>query len=507
MDDEGQGAHENHNLPAVPAGRGVRRRAQHLPGTGGAEDHEHGELDIYKPPAQRLSESEEHGFRDPRAEFENWDEIRDAVFDEFVKHSGAQGATPEKAKEEAAYFEMVSDMVHAHPHWRVQPVDLDRLVEILRVYQFGYGPLEDFMHIEGLEDLYFNSFDQGFYIVRGRKHRITAQVFRDEDDLMAFVQHVARENGLEINLSKPNLDATLSDGARLNATIPPLAVGGPDFVIRQHATSVFTMDQYIRDGMLTQELADDMRRWIGDGLNIVVSGGTSSGKTSFLNAVGNAFIPSDDRILILENRKELQIETEDFKYFQTREDATRESDDDITVKDLIRWCLRKRPDRIIVGELRGGEAYDTLIAWNSGHDGSLCTIHADNPAGALDKLEQLSMERGMLSERAVRKNISRTVDVVVQVERVKGESRRRVVEVGQVFHPRKYDRRDAALVERVHTLQDDPVNGLYEVAEGGDLWLLPLYERDTEGALVKVNDIIPVQGKQRSSSRAAAPAA
>jgi len=485
------------NLPAIPAERGVRRRR---PAT--AATTEHGELAVYHEPEAEGGSgiAEGHHFVHPSEEFPQWDTIRESIFEEFVKRSSQHNSSPDQERQPAPYFEMVNDMVTRHPEWAVQPVDLPHLVELLRVYHFGYGPLEDYMHIDGLEDLYFNDHHHGFYIVRGQKHRIQDGLFHDERELTTFVQHVARENGLEINLDKPNLDATLKDGARLNATLPPLAVGGPDFVIRQHSEIGFTIEQYISTGMMTQELADDIERWIKDDkLNIVVSGGTSSGKTSLLNTVGNAFLPKDTRLLIIENRKELQIEVEDMKYYQTREDATRESEDDISVQDLIRWCLRKRPDRIIVGEMRGYEAYAALIAWNSGHDGSLCTIHADNAPGALDKLEQLATEKGVLSERAIRKLIGRSVDIVIQVQRSEGESARQVTEVVEVFNPRKYNRRDRAVAARYEELLGDPNEGLYEAAEGGDLMILPLYDRDDDGKLVKINDLLPIHGKTKKT--------
>jgi pilus assembly protein CpaF len=417
------------------------------------------------------------------------------VFDEFVSRAGHIDSNAEREKEPERYFAMVNQVVSKHPQWGVQPIALPDLVELLRVYQFGYGPLEEYMRIDGLEELYFNTFDQGFYIVRGRKHRIREAVFPNQQALVDFVDHVARENSLSINAERPNLDATLADGSRLSATWSPLAVSGPDIVIRKFAEMPFTIEDYINTGMLTQELADDIHAWVLDGLNFVVSGGTASGKTTLLNTLGNSFIPKDDRVIILENRKELQIYTDDTKYFQTREDATRENrESDIGMKDLIRWSLRKRPDRLIVGEVRGGEAYYALVAWNSGHDGSFCTLHADNAASAIDKLEQLAMEGGQLSEEAVAKQISRSVDIVIQVQRLKGRGERRITEVAQVFHPRKYNHRLPEVAARVAALRDEKTeNGLYLFAH--DLWLLPLYELNGDGQLVKLNELIPIQGK------------
>jgi Flp pilus assembly CpaF family ATPase len=432
-------------------------------------------------------------FARPFEEFPAWARILKLVQEEFVNRSKVEGG-PEVVKAENRYFDLVNDLViNQHPEFGIPPIQLGRLVQLLRTYQFGYRALEDYMLMDGLEELYFNRYDRGFYIIRGKKHRITDRVFQNEQELVDFVQHVARENGLEINLQSPNLDATLADGSRLNATLPPLAYDGPDFVIRKHRDIPFTIEQYIQTGMLTAELAQDLQRWIRAGMNMVVSGGTGSGKTSFLNTIGNTFIPRDDRLLILENRKELQIQTDDTKFFQTREDATREGRDEneVTMKDLIRYCLRKRPDRIIVGEVRGVETYYTLVAWNSGHDGSFCTVHANSAAAAVTKLEQLARSAGELDQDAIRGLISDAVDIIVQVMRYKGRGERKVTEVVQILHPYKYDHDDPATMRLV----DELITSGKIRQERGDVMILPLYRLDNYGQLQRVNEAIPIEGK------------
>ena len=429
----------------------------------------------------------------PREEFRFWDEILDAVHEEFVSRCRLNPGGPEAVKEEEAYYQMVNSVViDDHPEWAIAPIKLSRLVELLRQYQFGYGALQPYMSLPGLEELYFNRYNQGFYIVDGQKHRINDDVFSSQKDLAKFVDRVALENELEINLQRPALDATLKDGSRLNATIEPLAVDGPDFVIRKHRDIPFTIDQLIEGGTLTEELAEDLKQWVQGGLNIVVSGGTSSGKTSLLNTIGNAFIPQQDRILVLENRKELQISTEDTKYFQTREDASRDANDssDITIQDLIRYTLRKRPDRIIVGEVRGREAYHALISWNSGHDGSFCTVHANSAGGAIKKLEMLARGAGELDQEGIRALIADAVDIVIQVRRVPHSARREIVEVAEILHGDKYDIYNQETKELVQSLLED---GTIR-QQRGDIWLLPLYRR-SGGELVRMNDPISLEGK------------
>lgn len=437
-------------------------------------------------------------FAHPEQEFEHWHAIRAAVFGEFIQRtSGHDKVSTDALREEDAYMDLVNEVLAQNPVWlaSIKPIDLGRLIDLLRTHQFGYGPLEDYMRLDGLEELYFNNHAQGFYIRHGSKRRIVDVLFADNDELVDFVKRVAMENGLEINQSRPNIDATLKDGSRLNATLPPLAYDGPDLVIRKHRDIPFTVEELLRRHTITQELATDLTNWVAGGLNIVVSGGTASGKTTFLNAVGNGCIPPGDRLLVIENRKELQIYTEDTKYFQTREDATRgDEKNDITVRDEIRWALRKRPDRIIVGELRGGEAFDALTAWNSGHNGSMCTIHANSAREAISKLEQLcGFSSTKPSESSVRSLIAESVDVVVQIGRTR-EGARQVVEVIQVLHPYKHDALSPELDGWVEEMKTKGI--LFPQRPGGtDIWIMPLYRVDGEGMLRKISQLIPLQGK------------
>jgi pilus assembly protein CpaF len=223
-------------------------------------------------------------------------------------------------------------------------------------------------------------------------------------------------------------------------------------------------------------------------MNIVVSGGTGSGKTTLLNVLGNTLIPQDDRVLIIENRKELQIKTLDTKYYQTKEDATRPGGpEDIGMKFLVSWMLRKFPTRIIVGEIRGPEAYDALTAWNSGHDGSMCTIHANNAMSAVDKLTQLALSAGQGSEQVVNKLIRGAVDLIVQIKRDKRTGQRRISEVMEIMHPYKFDHFDKTTNDYVKLLHKEQRFILM-----GDTWLLPIYQTDKSGQLVKRNNPVEI---------------
>lgn len=455
------------------------------------------EVDIYAPPVPEPKKIDpEHAMFRPEEAFPTWAQIYQAVLDEYVEVARNYEGGSVALSQVKPYFDLVSRVIGAHPELKVAPVNIPEVVEALRVYQFGYKNLESYMRIDGLEELYFNRFDEGFYIVQGVKTKITDPVFANEQELRDFVDHVARENQLEINDSKPNLDATLKDGSRLNATLDPPAVDGPDFVIRKHRDIPFSLPQYVDGGMISTELVEDLERWVEMGFNIVVSGGTGSGKTTFLNTIGNAMIPKSDRVIILENTKELRIETDDCKYYQTREDATREGgDNEIKIQDLIKYSQRKFPDRIIVGEVRGSEAYHALKAWNSGHDGSFCTVHSDTPQGAIMKLVQLSRGANELDQDGIRELIAGSVDIVVQVKRFKKTAtsmqRRQVVAVSQVFHPYKYDLSDDDLQAKLDSMT--PRDGLIEMYPG--LSLLHLYKLNKDKHLVKINDSIPIEGK------------
>lgn len=433
-------------------------------------------------------------FAKPAEQFPDWNEILAAVRQRFVEittDANAEKNAADKLKDQEPYMELVRRVLSENPQWRVGPADLGRLIRLLRAYQFGYGALEDYMELDGLEEIYFNSPDEGFYIVHGQKRKFKDQIFRDRAEMVEFVQRVANANNLQVNASQPNLDAQLDDGSRLNTTLDPIAYGSPDIVIRKHRDIPFTIEQLIDNGMITRELADDINIWMNSRFNVVVSGSTGSGKTSLLNTLGNSFLPKDDRVLILETNKELQFATEDTKYFQTLQDATRESGElDITIRDLVRYALRKRPDRIVVGEIRGQEAYHALRAWSTGHDGSLCTLHADSAPGALQQLEMMARSAGELDNESLRQLISQSVDIVIQVDRKRGGAKRAVREVIQVLHPYKFDYFDDAITAQVEQLRE--TKQLRKLSP--EVWILPIY-REVGGRLRKVNSIIPLAGR------------
>jgi pilus assembly protein CpaF len=434
----------------------------------------------------------------PEERFLHWEDIFAAVTDAFVAKTEAdRGPSWEELTEPGAYHALVTEVVTDHQQW-VSPVEIEELVAYLRRYQFGYRGLQNYLErIHDLEDIYFNDYQTGFYVAANRKHRINEKLFRDEKDIEQFIKSIATEAGTQINLERPAIDAKLRDGSRFHASLPPVAQEGAQFIIRKHRDIPFTVSQFVNNGMLTEQLAVDLQRMVVAGWNFVVAGGTGSGKTSFLNTIGNDFIPEGDRLVVCEDTRELQIRTMDYKYLQAQKDTTRESSGDaseITISDLIRWGLRMRPDRIIIGEVRGNEASDALKAWNSGHDGSFCTVHADSALLALSKLEQLARGSGELDQEAIRELLATSVDVVVQISRqAKGPIARKVIEVAQVFHEFSLDYENEDLMTAVEDLKAQ--RRLRVVRDS--IMVLPLYQLDPKTHnLVKRNEPLPMLNKE-----------
>ncbi len=286
----------------------------------------------------------------------------------------------------------------------------------------GYGPIEPLLKDESVTEVMVNSPNQ-VYVERKGKLVLTDVRFRDDAHVMHVIEKIVSPLGRRIDESSPMVDARLPDGSRVNAIIPPLALKGPSITIRKFAKDPFTVDDLVGFGTFTQEMADLLRACVEGKLNIVVSGGTGSGKTTTLNVL-SSFIPADDRIVTIEDAAELQLRQEHVVTLETRP-ANIEGKGAITMRDLVKNSLRMRPDRIVVGEVRGGEALDMLQAMNTGHDGSLTTGHANSPRDMLARLETMVLMAGMeLPVRAIREQTASAVDLIVQQSRLRDGSRK-----------------------------------------------------------------------------------
>ena len=301
-------------------------------------------------------------------------------------------------------------------------IERDRLVSEVNHELFGLGPLEPLLADPTISDILVNS-HSNIYIERRGKLERTSITFKDDEHLMRVIERIVSTVGRRIDEAQPIVDARLPDGSRVNAIIPPLAVDGPTLSIRRFGTDPLKMAALIENGALTKEIAILFEMCVKARLNIIISGGTGAGKTTLLNAL-SAFIPTDERIVTIEDSAELQLQQPHIGRLETRPPNI-EGRGEITQRDLVRNALRMRPDRIVIGEVRGGEAIDMLQAMNTGHDGSLTTIHANTPRDALARMETMIQMTGMrLSDRAMRQQIASAVNLVIQVARLTDGTRR-----------------------------------------------------------------------------------
>jgi pilus assembly protein CpaF len=293
----------------------------------------------------------------------------------------------------------------------------------------GFGPLQRLLDDPTVTEIMANGPD-AIYVEQNGKLTRTASRFTSEEHLRRVIDRIVSRVGRRIDESSPLVDARLADGSRVNAIIPPLAFSGSTLTIRKFAKDPFGVDDLIGFGTLSPEMAELLHACVEARLNVIVSGGTGTGKTTLLNVL-SSFIPEGERIVTIEDAVELQLQQEHVVRLESRPPNI-EGKGAITIRDLVRNSLRMRPDRIVVGECRGGESLDMLQAMNTGHDGSLSTVHANSPRDAIARLETLVLMAGMdLPLRAIREQIASAVDVIVQLTRLR-DGTRRVTHVTEV---------------------------------------------------------------------------
>jgi pilus assembly protein CpaF len=302
------------------------------------------------------------------------------------------------------------------------PAERQRLTAEVSDDVLGYGPIQPFLDDDSVSEIMVNG-GSGIYVERsGRLQRTTARFLSDEH-LRRVIERIVSEVGRRIDESSPMVDARLPDGSRVNAIVPPLAVDGPTLTIRKFARDPFKVGDLISFGTMTPQIAELLQACVRGRLNILISGGTGTGKTTLLNVV-SSFIPEQERIVTIEDAVELQLHQEHVVRLESRPPNI-EGKGQIAIRDLVRNSLRMRPDRIIVGETRGGEALDMLQAMNTGHDGSLSTVHANTPRDALSRLETMVLMAGMeLPVRAIREQVASAIDLIVQISRLRDGTRR-----------------------------------------------------------------------------------
>ncbi|MGM0501118.1 MAG: CpaF family protein [Bacillota bacterium] len=311
----------------------------------------------------------------------------------------------------------------------ISPGERRKIIQDIVDEIIGFGPINDLLEDPDVSEVMVNGPEQ-VYVEKNGRLILTDVRFRDDEHVVHIIEKIVSPLGRRIDESSPMVDARLPDGSRVNAIIPPLALNGPTITIRKFSEDPFTVNDLIEFGTLTEEMAKFVEACVEVRLNVVVSGGTGSGKTTTLNVL-SSFIPGDERIITIEDAAELQLAQDHVVSLETRPPNV-EGKGAVTMRELVKNSLRMRPDRIVVGEVRGGEALDMLQAMNTGHDGSLTTGHANSPRDMLSRLETMVMMAGMeLPVQAIRDQISSAVDLIVQQTRMKDGSRK-VVKITEV---------------------------------------------------------------------------
>ncbi|MBX5445649.1 CpaF family protein [Sphaerobacter sp.] len=304
-----------------------------------------------------------------------------------------------------------------------------RLFEAIAAEILGYGPIEPLLKDDSVSEIMVNGPRQ-VYVERNGKLELTDVTFQDDDHVMRVIDRIVSPLGRRIDESSPMVDARLPDGSRINAVIPPISLVGPTLTIRKFARDPLTAEDLVRFGTMSEEMVTFLKACVEARLNIVVSGGTGSGKTTTLNVL-SSFIPPDERIVTIENAAELQLRQDHVVTLESRPPNI-EGRGEITIRDLVVNALRMRPDRIVVGECRAGEALDMLQAMNTGHDGSMTTVHSNSPRDTLARLETMCLMAGVeLPVRAIREQIAAAVDLIIHQARLKDGSRK-IVAVTEV---------------------------------------------------------------------------
>ncbi len=305
-----------------------------------------------------------------------------------------------------------------------------KLFEQIAAEILGFGPLQPLLEDDTITEIMVNGPKNVYAERKGKIHRVPI-TFESNDHVMRVIDRIVAPLGRRIDESSPYVDARLPDGSRVNAVIPPISLVGPTLTIRKFSKNPITVEQLIQFGSITPEAVQFLKACVEARLNIVISGGTGSGKTTLLNVL-SSFIPGDERIITIENAAELQLRQEHVVTLESRPPNI-EGRGEITIRDLVINSLRMRPERIIVGECRGGETLDMLQAMNTGHDGSMTTAHANSPRDAIARIETMCLMAGMdLPVRAIREQISSAIDLICQQERMRDGTRKvtYITEVG-----------------------------------------------------------------------------
>ena len=352
----------------------------------------------------------------------NYLDLKVRVQTKLLSELDTQSINIAQKSEVRAHIEELFNAILADESMVLSRAERHSLFEAIVAEILGFGPLEPLLADDSITEIMVNGPKNVFVEQKGNLSRANI-TFENDDHVLRIIDRIVAPLGRRIDESSPMVDARLPDGSRVNAVIRPLALCGPTITIRKFSKKPLTVDDLIRFGSMTPEIRDFLRACIIGRLNMVVSGGTGSGKTTLLNVL-SSFIPNDERIVTVENAAELQLRQEHVVTLESRP-ANIEGKGEVTIQDLVVNCLRMRPDRIIVGECRAGEALDMLQAMNTGHDGSLTTAHSNSPRDTLARLEVMCLMSGMdLPVRAIREQIASAIDCICHQERLRDGTRK-----------------------------------------------------------------------------------
>jgi pilus assembly protein CpaF len=393
-------------------------------GSGGSGDEESGAE------AQQSEESKLAAMRQRKIATDNrqsrnensYMDLKSRVQSKLMSELDSQSLDVTKKAQIRSHIEGMFGQILADESLVLSKNERQRLFEAIVADILGFGPLEPLLSDESVSEIMVNGPKNIFVEQKGLLTRAPV-TFDDDEHVMRIIERIVAPLGRRVDESSPLVDARLPDGSRVNAIIRPLALCGPTVTIRKFSKKPLVWEDLVRFGSMTKEIAEFMRACVIGRLNIVVSGGTGSGKTTLLNVL-SSFIPGDERIVTVENAAELQLRQEHVVTLESRPPNI-EGKGEISIQDLVINCLRMRPDRIVVGECRGGEALDMLQAMNTGHDGSLTTAHSNSPRDTLARLEVMCMMAGMdLPVRAIREQVASAIDLVCHQERMRDGSRK-----------------------------------------------------------------------------------
>ena len=367
----------------------------------------------------------------PKVEVKDYDIFPDKTKLEELRSKIVENLIENKIPKNVTTDEYINDEIDE----TLQDYDLDpsarnHIISLIQNEINGYGPLSDLLNNDSITEIMVNGTNDIYIEIDGKLVKDESISFINDEHIIRTVQRIVEPLGRTLDAANPMVDARLKDGSRLNAIIPPLSLTGPVITIRKFSKKMQSMEDLLRMGTLTTHMAEFLVACVKAKLNIIISGGTGTGKTTLLNIL-SSFIDDEERIITIEDAAELKLHQSHVVSLETRM-VNYEGEGEITIRDLVRNSLRMRPDRIIVGEVRGKEAFDMMQAMNTGHEGSITTLHSNSPEDAINRLETMMLMNDMeLPVYAIRNYIEKAIDIVIQIDRF-GDGKRKITSISEV---------------------------------------------------------------------------